>query len=123
MTPRPDIAALKGMMEKGTPGTWRWLSMEHHIDIDWVGVVGDDCARLYANVAHILTDGEPSEATKDHENAEKIVAALNALPWLITVAEAGEAFVQAVPYSHIPLLPVDGHKTFAALRSLFEEGL
>lgn len=86
------ITRLRELIEDaGGPRRWRYLSMEHHIDIDWCGYEDDDTANLYVNVGHILIDGEPTEATKDHARSRLIVGALNALPALLDALAADEA--------------------------------
>ena len=96
MTNSVDLEALEGMLERAERGPWRWLDMPHHDDIDWVGLQADDCARAYAEVGHVLMDGNPELAKKDHANAELIVAAVNALPSLIsTLTEQKERLREA----------------------------
>lgn len=88
--PRLDLGELRRLHEKATPGPWR-LSCG---DVEQLSDGGSGYPLdFYPDCVTIIESGDDYQGDRKESDVEAMVAAYNALPALLAIAEAAEAFM------------------------------
>lgn len=91
MTDKPDLEGLEKLLTAATPGPWRIADMWGYAS----ETIAAGHAAQYVAVAEMGNDGEPRHG-RERDDAALIVAAVNALPTLLSTIRDLEARVEAM---------------------------
>lgn len=84
------LEELRQLREAGTPGPWRY-------DGGWPTIRAEASTYYGEFIAEVHKSNHGPEPAQDRPNAALIVAAVNALPALLDIAEAAAAHIEADP--------------------------